>query len=281
MAERSALTLAFIEQKPLTAGRVLAAMEPDDAAAFLDPVPTRYTAIALSAMGAWPASSVIGRMEAASAAAALQGLAYQDAAAILRITPVEDRPQLLGALPGKLKRDFEMSLSFPEDTVGAHMTTAIMTLTRDHTIADAIDLVSRSPASTVEVVFIVDDEKKFIGAVSAPALLRSRKASVLGEVMDISVARISARSRLNTLVNLDAWDDYAELPVVSRQRHVIGALSRRTAHTAQGRRLSGRPAPQSSAALSLMEAFLASALGLSELLADASIKPSDDGGRRS
>ena len=134
MAKNLPLTLAFLEQKPLAAGRELATMDAAEAAIFLDAIPTRFAAPTLSAMGAWSASRVLSKMSETSATAILSTIDYLDAAAILRNFSVSDRKRVVSELPKKLRRDFETSLAYPDSTVGAYMTTTFMTLTEQHVI---------------------------------------------------------------------------------------------------------------------------------------------------
>ena len=68
MARSRSLILAFIDRRPATAGRALAAMEPGDAAALLEDIPVRYATRVLSHMGAWAAVALLTRMSVDKAA---------------------------------------------------------------------------------------------------------------------------------------------------------------------------------------------------------------------
>jgi Mg/Co/Ni transporter MgtE len=228
VASAGSLTLAFIDRRPVAAARALTAMEIEDAAAFLDDVPARYATSALAHMSAWAASAAVARMSVEHAAAALRGLNYQAAAAILRLVAPGPRQSILAELPAAVRRDFGITLSFPVDTVGAHMTTAILTQRSDHNVADARDQVRRARNADDACVMVLDETHRLLGVVLPVALLRASGATPLTEIMDGDVAPLSARARVATIAGLTAWDRYASLPVVSRRKHVIGALSRAT-----------------------------------------------------
>ncbi len=282
MSSVSPLTLAFIEKRPSSVAQSLTAMETDDAAAFLETIPTRYAANTVSHMGAWSASGLLTRMNASASAAVLRELEYHTAAAILRMMAESDRLLLLDLLPKKLHRDLETSLSFPEDTVGAKMTTSIMVLNHDQTVADALAELKRSHRAKAEVVFVIDAARRLKGAVTAASLLHQSLASPLTEMMDTTVVPLSARARLGAIASLDAWDEYAQLPVLSRKKLVIGALSRKAAkqHGRTGAQVPG--APTSSIAVAIANAFFTSAIGLGQLLADVDQPlqpPKQQGGR--
>ncbi len=267
MVKHSPLTLAFLDQKPAAAGRELATMAVDEAAVFLDAVPTRFAAPALAAMGPWSAASVASKMSPVSAAASLRAIDYRDASAILRIIPRSDRARILGELPEKLQRDLETSLTFPDDTVGAHMTTAILTLTEQHNVADAIELMRKPKKSKADIVFIVDGERKFAGAVAASDLLRHPRETPLGEIMDRGVIPISARATLASCGDLSSWNTCMVLPVLSRQKLVIGALPRKAVTHTENRKRPSAVEPIRSIPLSILDAYLVSVFGLVRLMA--------------
>lgn len=266
MAKKLPFTLAFLHQKPLAAGRALAAMSPEEVAVFLDAIPTRIAAPALTAMGAWSASAVLSKMSATSAAAILGTIDYLDAAAILRHSAVADRERVLADLPKKLRRDFETSLVFPDSTVGAHMTTAFMTLTEQHICSDAINLIRRSAMVNPDVILIVDASRKLAGAVTASGLVRHSSNTPLGEIMGRDIEPLSARSRLIDVERVSGWDNYPALPVVSRQQHVIGLLLRKSVSGADDRHAPFRSQSETSIPISMFEAFIVSLVGVTQTL---------------
>lgn len=264
------LTIAFIERRPIAAARVLAAMEPSNAAALLDTLPTRFAARALSRSGLWSSSAIVARMAPASAAALLQELAYPDAATILRLAPATEREALLQALPQRLRRSFESSLAFPQDTVGAHMTTTVLALSPTHTVEDAILEISRLPQFDGDNLFVVDAERRLIGSVRIADLLRHRSRVALGEIMEREVASLPARARLSAIESREQWSRHLSLPVVNRQKQLLGALSRTSLRL--GLKLGDTPPPRLNAMPGgqLIDAFAYSALELARLLAGAS-----------
>jgi magnesium transporter len=276
----TALTIAFIEKRPLAAGRVLAGMDPADAAAFLDTIPTRTAAKVVERLGAWPSSSIVTRMNQAGAATLLRQVPFRDAAAILRLVPAEMRAPLMADLPARLQRAFESSLSFGENTVGAQMTTAIVAIDGHLTAGDVREQLVRAPDAEADVVFVVDGDRRFLGAVSSAALLRRNATVTLGELMDETVTCLSARARLSSVADLDAWDEYVYLPVVDRQGSLIGALPRKAIREADEAASTGAGG-RSSIAASMAEAFMVSVAELVELLTEGAPPSYGSGSDRS
>ena len=172
MPDTPDLTMAFIKKRPESAGRVLAAMRPAVAAAFLQSIPTRFAVEAVAHMNPRPASVLVTKMGVTSGAALVRDLSFAEASAILRQIDPAVRNQLLEELPRRLRRDFEMSLAFPTDTVGAHMTTAIVTLSENDKTSDALELIKQMEGDHADVILVVNDKHKLVGAVTVTKLLR-------------------------------------------------------------------------------------------------------------
>ncbi len=273
------LTIAYIKKRPESAGRVLAAMPAADAAAFLEQIPVRFAVQAMAPMNPRAAASTIQEMDMPRGAAILRELSFAEASTILRQISPATRGPYLAEQPGRRRRNFEMTLAFPPGTVGAHMTTVVLMTTATETASSALNLVKKADRDNIDVVFVVDDDKKLLGAVNVTTLVRQPSRTPLGNILDTSCAVLSARSALYAISNLDAWHDYNRLPVVNRRGQVIGVL----AHTALRRVDQNVPTdaePGSPALLdSLVVAFGASCVGLVNML----IAPSGgtDAGRSS
>ena len=267
MRDSDALTIAFIERRPVAAGRALAAMDAGDAAALLETIPTRFVAEALANMSAWSASLILVEMEAVNGAAALREPKYQDAAAMLRLMPPQRRAAALDAVPTDLRADFETSLSFPRDTIGAHMDIAILVLPTDHTVADAVEQVRRAAPTDQQCVFVVNDDKTLVGLVLMSSLLRHPPDTALADIVIEEIPGLSARARIAGVDDDQAWDTYSHLPVTSRRDHVIGALSRRALREAMRRETGTQAALELKPLGALAAALAASVTGLAGLLA--------------
>jgi len=250
------LILSFIDRQPDTAARALTAMEPAKARALLGDIPARFASRVISRMGPSVACERLAGMPADAAAAVLRGLAYQNAAGLLRLMPADFRETVLAELPRAVRRDLRATLDFPADTVGAHMTPAILTQGADQTVADARELVRQATRAETGCVIVVDDQRRLSGLVDPVLLLRYSGRTPLGEIMDRSVAPLSARARVAAIRPLEAWDRYLSLPVVSRQEHVIGTISRSALREALAVGSAAAARPDHSLPVALADAFV-------------------------
>ncbi len=259
------LTIAYIRKRPESAGRVLARMRPTDAAAFLQEIPTRFAVQAVASMNPRPALLVIQQMGVTSGGALLRDLDSAAASTILRQVNPAEREEFLNELPRRLRRNIEMSLTFPTSAVGAHMTTAIAVLRETDKTSDALGLVKRAGRDFADLIFVVDDNRKLVGVVSVPTLLRRGTHTVLSELVDKTCAAVSPHARLEAIASLDAWHDYSCLPVVTRHGEVIGMISRKALRRAGQSEIADTDAVSPSMAESIVESLGASVVGLVDL----------------
>ena len=269
MSKVSPLTIELIERRPQTAVKVLADMEATDVADFFEALPTRYAVALISKISAWSAATLISEMTPISGAAVLSELDYQATASIMRVLPGANQKELLTALPKKLSGDLKSTLTYPADTVGAKMSTSIVIMTVDQTVGEAFAELRQIKRTKTGVAYVVDETRKLLGIVTADEMFRLSNERPLGDVMEKSVAPISARARLSTVKSLPAWDDYAHLPVVNRQKILIGALARRTfRQQIVENPIESAQAPSQSILSSVAGAFFGSSVGLAQVLVD-------------
>jgi magnesium transporter len=272
------LTIAYIKKRPESAGRVLASLQPGEAAAFLQAIPTRFAVHAMAKMNPWPASLVIQQMGATSGAALLRDMGFAEASMILRLIDPAGRSQFLAEIPRRLRRDLEMSLAFPTGTVGAHMTTAVATLAESDEVSVALDFIKQAERDHTDVVFVADRIRKLVGAVTVATLLRHPARTALADLLDRSCVALSAYTRLDMIASLDAWHDYNHLPVVNRRGELIGVVSRKALRRSDLGGMADSASSMPSLIESMAEVLSASVIGLVDLLASPSGSPDGRGG---
>lgn len=271
MSNPHPLTVGLVQRKPETAAKVVAQMEPSRAASILEVLPAALAASIFANMSTISAAAIVQGLQPTNAAAILSELNYQEMAAITRLVSDEARASLLEALPKKLSRDLRMTLNYPADTVGAKMNVLVVTVGASSSVAETLSELRKIKRSVSGVAFVVDETRRFLGAMHASDLLHLPQETPVAKVMDRSLTQIAARSRLTAVQTLRAWDDFTQLPVVDRRGRVVGALSRRAAVRARSNVdsiSSDNENKETSVLAAIAGAFVASAVGVGELLLD-------------
>lgn len=261
------LILSFIDRRPDAAARALTAMEAAKARALLADIPARHASRVVARMGPWLACERLMGMEAERLAAVLRGLPYQGAAGLLRLMPADVTETVLREMPRPVRRELRATLHYPTDTVGAHMTPAMLSQTAEQTVADAREQVRQATQVEARCVVVLDDQRRLAGLVDPVLLLRHSGRTTLGEIMDSDVTPVSARARISGVRQLEAWNRYRSLPVASRRNNIIGMLS----FAAVGEALSGGAGqagrPGDALPVALADAFVGYLGGLLRLAA--------------
>lgn len=271
MTKLSPLLEELLEKRPLTAMKVLTGMKPSDAASFFAVLPTDRAVSLMSQISAWSASSIIIEMDSVTSAAVLKEMDYQIAAAIVRILPEPHQSNVLDELPRKLRSDISATLTYPVNTVGAQMSLNIIVVSNNDTVGDAMLQLRQIKRSRTGVAFVVNTARRFVGVIGADQLIQSPSDLPLSEIVDPTIKPLSARATLSTIKSLPAWDDYAYLPVVDRERVLIGALARRVFTKATIDLGVGEEATQHSLLGSIADAFFGGSADLARVLSDLDI----------
>lgn len=224
MNKAPVLTIAYLERLPESSARVIAGMPLQDAAAFLETLPTRVVAPIVEKMEKWPAARCMQHLSAEAAAALLGEVSYQDAAVLLRLTPVERRSAVLEQLPSRLARDLRASLRYPRNCVGAWMDVSVPRLSLNATVKDAVAVAKTGQAG--DSIFVVDDGQRLAGLVRMEALLRHSATTRLADIVQTGIKPIFSRALLREVVSDPGWDAFLRLPVANRDRQLVGTLSR-------------------------------------------------------
>lgn len=266
MADALDLTSAYMTGRPESAGHVLGSLPAVDVARFLVALPAKVAVRPLSKMNAHAVALIVREMSADEGAALLVELGFAHAASILRQLQPGDRTALLEAMPRRSRRDFERSMVFPIGSVGAHMTTTLVAMAASETVAETLDVLKKNDQRQGDVVFIVDDDRKLLGAMTSTRLLRLPRRTTLADVSDKACTSISAHARLAAIAGLDDWQDYSQLPVVSRRGELIGSISRKSMLRASRRDAVDGAGPVPSLAVSMAMAITATTSGLLDLV---------------
>ena len=220
------LTIAYLERLPKSSAKAIAGMEPQDAAALFETIPTRVVTPIIEKMEKWPAAQCLQHLSPEQTAAILGDVSYQDAIVLLRLTPVERRNAVLDQLPSRLARDLRLSLRYPRNCVGAWMDLSVPMLSFDASVKDALDILRATQRPVDGSIFVVDERQQLAGIVRVEALLRHSASVRLADIVQTGVRPLLARMLLREAQSVASWDDFVRLPVAGRRGQLIGTLSR-------------------------------------------------------
>ena len=224
MNRATELGIAFLETQPAGAARVLDQIPPADAAAFLADAPENAATAVLGYMQPACAAAVLGQTPPAKSAALLSGTSARARSVLLRILPANQMADILAALPRREAARMRRYLAYNAGTVGAWMDAPRASFPEDTTVKDCLAALRGLGRRLGSAVYAVNAERRLLGIVDIDELLNANDKSIIGNVMEKGFVSLSPQALLTTVVSQKAWDSALSLPVVDRNRHLVGVL---------------------------------------------------------
>ena len=227
MSEVTALTVAFAENHPDEIATFLAHRPPMELLQIVAELPD---AVATAVVGRLPQGTAIIVLEAANQAQIARWMACaapEDALNILLHVPGTRRPEVLAAIRDrKLRRTLERLILYPDRSVGALANPSAPRLTDSTPVGEAIRLLRAGHSADQEPVWIVDNQGRLRGLLDLGRLLNAGSERTLLEECLVPLIPLRAETSLPAASDAREWLKYSTLPVVDRDNHLLGALSR-------------------------------------------------------
>lgn len=193
---------------------ILHTVDPEVAASALEEVEPELGAAIVAQLDPEVAADIMEEMEAASAADILEEVSE------------EHREVIIDKMEAEEREEIERLHTYEDRTAGALMTTDFVDVPDHATVADATAAVRRwaEDVEMLNYLYLVDDEKRLVGAVSLKQLILAEPATPLRQL---------AGTRLVSVPPDAPWDDVAEkfykfnflaLPVIDADDRLLGVI---------------------------------------------------------
>ncbi len=219
------LGLAFMRGHPAQAARVLEAIAPADAAALFAHVPARIGAAVLAAMLPQRAARCIAELGDERSLELLAPMGTQPTVAVLRHLPEPRRRSLIAGLPTAASLASTLLLGYAEETLGAWADPDVLVLPPDTRAGQALERVKLAENAHA-AAFVADGDRRLIGVVEVPALLRAPVNATLATLMRRPAAVLTAHAPLSATSSHPGWALSSALPVVEPGERLVGVLTR-------------------------------------------------------
>jgi magnesium transporter len=185
------------------------------------------------------ASSALAEMEAAEhpeelllavgpeyAAELVEELPVDDAADLVADLPAGEREAVLAEVSDR--HEVERLLAYPEDSAGGLMTTEVVTVREDASVAEAIEAIRRQSEddeSQLYQVYAVDGAGDLHGIVPIARLIVSSPARLVRDVMEQPLVLVQPGEDQEAVARLMARYNVAAVPVVDGRGHLLGRIT--------------------------------------------------------
>jgi magnesium transporter len=161
----------------------------------------------------------------------LDTLDTQRAADILRHNRHDLREQLLTAMPLERAKVLRGLLSWPADSVAAHMAPETLTVSPTTAASSAVAEI-RARATTQRgglhagvFVYVTDDEQKLVGRVRFRSLVLAQADEVAGDLLEEELVTVSPLADAEDAAKMVIARRLRELPVVDNDGRLLGILT--------------------------------------------------------
>ncbi len=199
-------------------------MEPSDLAAVLQALPRSSVGPILPLLAPLTTAHALESLDPPAAGAMLAAAPTAAAATIVRAMSSGRRASVLELLDTEQREALSVLLRYSPGTAGALMDPEVLSVPEDSTIGEVLASIRTSPQHSLYYVYIVDDEQKLIGVVSARDLVDARPDAPVGLVANRSVDSLPTRASSESIVGHPAWKRFHAIPVVETDGRFVGVI---------------------------------------------------------
>lgn len=232
--------IRFADQGNYNAGgRLLKELPTPDIAELLSELDIEIARRIVTTLPARQQAAVFGYLRPATQAYMATGMSRKQLAALFELMDHDERADLYNrlseserwaVLPGLAhaeREDIRLLASYPEQTVGAIMTSAYVTLRPEQTTSQALDTI-RLEAPDVETIYqgyVLDADRHLIGAISLRDLLLANPAALIRDIMVTDVIKSQADAPRTEASRQIARYDMLAVPVVNKEGQMVGIVT--------------------------------------------------------
>jgi magnesium transporter len=232
--------LYLLQGDPAELAETLAGMRPADIAEALRELPPAAAATVVAVMPFDLAVQVfdepelegrygiIQSMEPGAAAALIEAMSSDQQADLVRGLPPSARGPLLDKLDPDTRHTLKLLLKYRPDTAGGIMTTEVMTVPADWTVAQTLDYIKRVALQkeTVYVAYLLDHEDRLVGVVSLRQLIvADGSETVLHAGSRRAPVTVTPSTDREEVARVIAKYNLLAVPVVDEGEHVLGIVT--------------------------------------------------------
>jgi magnesium transporter len=181
---------------------------------------------ALSELGPERGVLILSEMSSQEISSILQELDPDDAADFVADLPAEFQEEILGAMRAKEASEVEDLLQYPEQTAGRIMSPKVFSLEEESTVEEAIrQLQEAGDLEMVFYIYVVDNRGNLVGVLSLRQLLLKRPETLLKNIMETDVIRVTTDTDQEEVSQLVASYNILAIPVVDAQNKLVGVIT--------------------------------------------------------
>lgn len=222
-------------------GHRLADMHPGDLADIMEELGASERSAVFRSLDVATAAETLGEVapdvqrlllaqeEPGKAADILEEMTTTDAADALRDMPESEAQGIISRMENESAQDVRTLLAHEEESAGGMMTAACVTARASQAAGAVIELIRASAAELehLNTIYVVDEARKLVGAVSLRELLCAAPDATLDGLMTTNLVKASPETSVRDVARLFVKYGLRAIPVVDGQGVFLGAVPQR------------------------------------------------------
>ena len=160
--------------------------------------------------------------------AVVDELFVDDATDLVEEMPANVVKRILAQADPATRRMINELLKYPEDSAGGVMTTELMALRPDMTVAQAMDAIRKNgfDKETINNCYVTDSSRRLVGVVSLRALVLAKNTEEpIKDLMDSNVVSVSTTTDQEDVSKLFEKYGFLAIPVVDAENRLVGIVT--------------------------------------------------------
>ena len=160
--------------------------------------------------------------------AVVDDLFVDDATDLVEEMPANVVKRILAQADPATRRMINELLKYPEDSAGGVMTTELMELRPDMTVAQAMEAIRQNgfDKETINNCYVTDGSRKLVGVVSLRALVLAKDtAEPIRDLMDTNVVSVTTTTDQEDVSHLFEKYGFLAIPVVDAENRLVGIVT--------------------------------------------------------
>ena len=160
--------------------------------------------------------------------AVVDELFVDDATDLVEEMPANVVKRILAQAEPATRRMINELLKYPEDSAGGVMTTELMALRPDMTVAQAMDTIRENgfDKETINNCYVTDTSRRLVGVVSLRALVLAKNTEEpIKDLMDSNVVSVSTTTDQEDVSKLFEKYGFLAIPVVDAENRLVGIVT--------------------------------------------------------
>ncbi len=239
MEMKDQITSLLEEKKYRQLRDLLAEQNPADLAPLMEELEPTARAVAFRLLGKDMAAETFVELESDTQTLLIRSFSDAELKEIVDELYVDDAVDLIEEMPANVvrrildqtdpetRRAINEILKYPDDTAGSLMTVEYVALRTGLTVADAFANIRRTgiDKETIYNCYVVDDDRKLLGMVTAKSLMLADEDDVIDDLTEHDIITVRTLEDKEEVARKFAKYDLLAIPVVDSEDRLVGIVT--------------------------------------------------------